>query len=195
MQANKSADAPTRADASTAPKRTDAEASTLATEVTRTFIRTDKLHRQVVETRITDSVGLHRSQHSMLMHLSRAQTPPSQKELAAFFDISPAAVTVTLNRLEAGGYITRNTTENDNRSNRIRITDKGRLAVAQSEVLFSGIDSAMVAGLSQEQLLAFLDTLKVMQANLCTMLGSNAGRGDCRACPLTPQTERKEENN
>ena len=100
----------------------------LATKVIQEFIRTDRLHRQLVEARITNDVGLHRSQHVMLMHLSHAKEPPSQKELACHFDISPAAVTVTLNRLECGGYITRSNPEGDNRSNRIAITEKGREA-------------------------------------------------------------------
>lgn len=148
----------------------------LATEVMQEFIRTDRLHRQLVEARVTNDVGLHRSQHVMLMHLSHASEPPSQKELASHFDISPAAVTVTLNRLENGGYITRNNPEGDNRSNRISITDKGRKTVQCSEELFSQIDNTMVAGISEEQLTVFLRTLETMQKNLCGMLEQTACR-------------------
>lgn len=165
----------------------------LATKVIQEFIRTDRLHRQLVEARITNDVGLHRSQHVMLMHLSHAKEPPSQKELACHFDISPAAVTVTLNRLECGGYITRSNPEGDNRSNRIAITEKGRSAVQCSEELFSRIDSTMVAGISKEQLAVFLQTLETMQKNLCGMLEQTTchdGKNK-RNIPGTP--ERKED--
>ena len=127
------------------------------------------------------------------MHLSHAKEPPSQKELACHFDISPAAVTVTLNRLECGGYITRSNPEGDNRSNRIAITEKGRSAVQCSEELFSRIDSTMVAGISKEQLAVFLQTLETMQKNLCGMLEQTAchdGKNK-RNIPGTP--ERKED--
>ena len=43
----------------------------------------------------------------ILMYLTRCTTTPSQKDIAKHFEISAAAVAVSLKKLEAGGYIKR----------------------------------------------------------------------------------------
>ena len=70
------------------------------------FIKADIMHRRAIEQWATDA-GMHRSQHRMLMYLTRCKGTPSQKDLAKHFDISPAAVAVTLKKLENDGYIER----------------------------------------------------------------------------------------
>ena len=46
-----------------------------ARAVIKQFVRADRLHRQAVETTITAQTGLHRSQHMLLMRLSRGCIP------------------------------------------------------------------------------------------------------------------------
>ena len=70
------------------------------------FISADILHRRSIEKWATDA-GMHRSQHRMLMYLNKCENTPAQKDLANHFDISPAAVAVTLKKLESDGYIER----------------------------------------------------------------------------------------
>lgn len=60
----------------------------------------------------------------------------SQVEIARELEISPAAVAVSLKKLESGGYITRETTESDNRTHRVTITPKGRSVIERSEQMF-----------------------------------------------------------
>ena len=53
------------------------------------LIHTIRLHHRVVERRI-DGMGVHHSQHRMLMRLSDLGRSASQKDLADAMDVSPA---------------------------------------------------------------------------------------------------------
>ncbi len=132
-----------------------------------TFIATDKMHRRAIERRAAE-IGLHRSQHRMLMHLSCCESTPSQKDLAKHFDISPAAVAGTLKKLEADGYIARDkcNERQDSRYNEIRITERGRDATVQSRQYFRHIDNVALDGFSDSELELFICFLKRMQDNL-----------------------------
>ena len=125
------------------------------------------MHRRVIERWATDA-GMHRSQHRMLMHLSKCETTPSQKDLAKHFDISPAAVTVTLQKLESDGYIerTKPSEGGDCRLNEIKITDLGREACSQSRKYFHYVDRETFSDFSDEDLHAFIGLLERMQDNL-----------------------------
>ena len=131
------------------------------------FICADILHRRVIEQWATDA-GMHRSQHRMLMHLTKCESMPSQKDLAKHFDISPAAVAVTLKKLESDGYIERGKCSEraDSRFNEIKITERGRDAAMQSRKYFQHVDSEAFKGFSDEELETFESLLVRMQENL-----------------------------
>ena len=132
-----------------------------------TSITTDKMHRKAIEKWATDA-GMHRSQHRMLMYLSRCENIPSQKDLALHFDISPAAVAGTLKKLEADGYIERGKCSEraDSRYNEIRITDRGREATIQSRKYFRHVDMEAMRDFSDEELETFISFLLRIQENL-----------------------------
>lgn len=138
----------------------------------RMFMKTDRLHRKAFEG-LVSRMGIHRSQHILLMHLSH-QVGVSQTELAAHLEISPAAVAVSLKKLEAGGYIEKKAAQNDSRYNEIKITEKGREIVNTSERFFGEIDAAMVKGIDDEMLDNFVKCLEIMQYNLRELCGSEA---------------------
>ena len=129
------------------------------------FLRTDRFHRCAAESQVS-KLGIHRSQHMMLMHLARCQEPQTQAELAKAFEISPAAVTVTLQKLEKAGYVTRTAVEGNNRAKNISITPEGMNIVRQSWELYKALDEAMLAGLTEDDLQRFADILDRMQENL-----------------------------
>ena len=70
----------------------------------RKFRRISMLHRSVFESNVA-SLGIHQSQHHLLFHIAKSGETPSQKEIAEHFKISPAAVAVSLKKLESGGFI------------------------------------------------------------------------------------------
>ena len=128
------------------------------------FIKTDRLHRKAFEN-LVKGLGIHRSQHRMLMHIAK-DSGMSQTELAAHLEISPAAVAVAIKKLEADGYIERKPAENDSRFNEIKITKKGRDIVNVSERHFKNIDIAMLDGIDEDMLEGFMECLEIMQKNL-----------------------------
>ena len=128
------------------------------------MIKVNKLHRAMMDIQ-TKEIGIHRTQHRMLIHLDKDGMLPSQRELAAKLDITPAAVTVALKKLENDGYIER-TLGQDTRYNEIKITEKGRELLDRTHELFLRVDSAMLEGFSAEELDSYIAYLERMQKNI-----------------------------
>ena len=130
------------------------------------FLRVMRRHHACVERRLGD-LGMHHGQHRMLVTLAKQQEDtPSQKELAELMGISPAAVTTTLKRLEKEEFITRSATDEDNRRNEIRITEKGLSKIAECREVFESTDRAMFEGFSQEEMAVIISFMERMDRNL-----------------------------
>ena len=131
------------------------------------FISADILHRRTIEGWANDA-GMHRSQHRVLMYLARCGATPTQKDIAKHFDISPAAVAVTLKKLEGDGYIEREKCgeRSDSRFNEIKITERGREAALQSRKYFQHVDNEAFRDFSADELATFTSLLERMQENL-----------------------------
>ena len=128
------------------------------------MIKVNKLHRAMIDMQ-TKEIGIHRTQHRILIHLDKDGALPSQRELATKLDITPAAVTVALKKLENDGYIER-TLGQDTRYNEIKITEKGRELLDRTHELFLRVDSAMLEGFSAEELDSYIAYLERMQKNI-----------------------------
>ena len=133
------------------------------------MIRTDHMHRAMIES-CAKEIGIHRTQHRILMHLARHESLPSQKDLAEHLDITPAAVTGALKKIEQDGYIER-TLGKDNRYNEIRITEKGRAVVKRTRLLFSEADISMFDGFSEQELSIYISCLEKLQENMKRHVG------------------------
>ena len=131
------------------------------------MIRTMRLHHRIVEKRI-DGLGVHHSQHRMLMRLSQLGKSASQKDLAEAMDVSPACVARTLKHLSAEGLVEK-TEGADGRCNAISITPAGARLVEDSLALFRRIDAEMFRGLSADELNRLNALLARLQDNLSDM--------------------------
>lgn len=130
------------------------------------LIRNMRRHHALVERRTCD-LGIHHSQHRMLIALAKRQdNVPSQKELAEILGISAAAVTATLKKLEKEGYITRSMTNEDNRKNEIRITDMGISKLMEGRAIFESSDRTMFEGFSPEELATLISYMERIDRNL-----------------------------
>ena len=134
------------------------------------FIHTERLHHSVFD-RKASQFGLHRGQHRMIMRLCCAEKSVTQKEIAAEMEISPAAVTVTLNRLEADGYVVRKESEKDSRANEIAVTEKAKKLAVESKRVFKAIDNKMFEQLDDTELAMFTACLEKMQKSLKELEG------------------------
>lgn len=114
------------------------------------FIYANNHHRRIIDKKIS-KLGIYRSQHMLLMYLSRHQFI-SQKELADAFEISTSSVAVSLKKLEKGGYIEKAPDEADNRLNKVNITPKGIEAIEASHQIFETVDNAIFKGFTSEEI-------------------------------------------
>jgi len=128
-----------------------------------------RVHHAVCESRVK-ALGIHPAQHMLLMHLAEKSEIASQKELAEHLEISPAAVAVSLKKLEAEGYITRKESKGDNRIKSIGVTPKGLKIVTDSRIIFDSIDTDMFEGIDEDELLRCMATLEKLQSNIKKLL-------------------------
>ena len=137
------------------------------------LMHTGRLHKSLIASRVKD-IGIHRTQHRILMHLARHEKLPSQKELAEHLDITPAAVTGAIKQIEKDGYIKR-TLGKDTRFYEIEITEKGRAMVALTREKFLEADTAMFAGFSDEELDVYMAFLERLSENIKRKIGTKEG--------------------
>lgn len=137
------------------------------------LIHSMRLHHRIVEKRI-DGLGVHHSQHRLLMRLSRMGKSASQKDIAAALDVSPACVARMLKPLDAAGLVEK-TGGADGRCNVVSISPGGRQLVEDSLEVFRQIDERMFEGVTGEELAALSALMKRVQANLVQMEKAEAG--------------------
>lgn len=80
--------------------------------------------------------------------------------------VSTATIAIALKKLEKNGYINKIADEEDNRLNKIVITEKGKDAIEKSRQLFDDIDSTMFEGFSNEEKKNFVNMLERIEDNL-----------------------------
>lgn len=129
------------------------------------FLRTDRMHRAAIECKLAD-LGIHRTQHMTLLDIKRHGGIGTQRAIAERFDISPAAVAVTLRKLEESGYIIRRAGKHDSRCKEVQLTDKGEEILAISYEAFTTVDRAMFADFTEDELSLFSSMLARLQAAL-----------------------------
>ena len=129
------------------------------------LMRVNRLHRNVIQSRAGE-LQLQRSGHMMLLFIKNSETPPSQKDIASFFKITPAAVAMSLKKMEAHGLITRTADESDSRINLISLSEKGKELLDKTRQGFEAADKAMLSGISDTELELMSKTLDKMIENL-----------------------------
>ncbi len=125
---------------------------------------TDRMHRHLIDHQAA-KIGIHRTQHRILMHISRNNKLGSQKSIAEHMGVSSAAITGALKKLEQDGYIERNH-GTDSRFNEVTITEKGKKIVEETRQLFSTADISLFDGFSDEELDSYMKNLTKIQDNI-----------------------------
>jgi DNA-binding MarR family transcriptional regulator len=144
------------------------------------LIHTIRLHHRVVERRI-DGMGVHHSQHRMLMRLSDLGRSASQKDLADAMDVSPACVARMLKPLTAAGLVEK-AGGADGRCNEISVSAAGMQLVEDSRAVFRQIGEQMFEGLTGEELQTLGQLLERLKDNLSNM--DRGGAGETASAPM-----------
>lgn len=122
------------------------------------FRQIDRSLKRAISRKVMDT-GIYRSQHALLMMLGKFPEC-SQAELAEKMDISPAAIAVSLKKLEKAGYVSRQCKQHDNRMNQVIITDKGRAAIDVSIHYFKEMEAAILKDFSMQEMEMLEDFFK-----------------------------------
>lgn len=142
------------------------------------MIQTDRMHKHLLDSTVS-KIGIHRTQHRVLMHIARHGKLASQKSLADHIGITPAAITGVLQKLESDGYIER-VQGSDNRYNEVKVTERGRVVVEESFLMFSRLDTSLFEGFSEEELDGYISCLEKIQNNIRKNLKSINEEGDTK---------------
>ena len=161
----------------------DSKQSSLCSKVFCELLRTGRMHRAVVDSRMT-VLGLHRGQYGILREIDTAEQDPngkalSQKDIAERFGVSAAAVAMTMKKMEAEGLVSRNMAAMDNRFNELHLTDMGHSRLSHSCDIFREVDTKTFDGITEEELVCMLHCLEKMQKNLAAMPELD-GKGEFR---------------
>lgn len=109
--------------------------------------------------------GLSAAQWRLLVRLVKDEGAP-QARLAEFLEIEPISVSRLLDRMEAGGWITRRQDVNDRRIRMIFPTDKSRTAFAAVKSIAGEVYEQALAGLAAEERRTLIRGLQRIVENL-----------------------------
>jgi DNA-binding MarR family transcriptional regulator len=107
-----------------------------------------RLLREWAETRL-QSLGLHPRDFGLLSALGRDE-PCSQSHLAASLGVTPPAVLMFVDELEAKGLLTRLRSSADRRANDVTLTLEGRQRLSAAHLAASGLQAQVKVRLGEE---------------------------------------------
>ena len=112
-------------------------------------------------------LGMGAGQPKLLSYLNR-YGPSSQRQLADYFEIDPAAVCRMLDSLQKGGFITRRADGRDKRRDLVELTEAGRQACETWGARCWEIEARMLRGFTPAERQRFADYLARAYRNLRT---------------------------
>lgn len=97
-----------------------------------------------------NTIGLHYGHPRILFTIDHLEGA-SQKEIADRLHVSPASLATSLKRLEKAGFLARSIDGQDQRVNKIELTDKGKEAVSTCHLQMQSMDRLMTAGFTDDE--------------------------------------------
>jgi MarR family transcriptional regulator for hemolysin len=121
--------------------------------------------RRAVDRRL-QPLGLTEATWLPLIHLSRAPSPPRQKDLAATLVLDGSSVVRLLDALAGAGLIERQEESGDRRAKVINLTPRGLAIVDLAEATAHDVRDAALTGISDAEIAAGARTLERIRRNL-----------------------------
>ncbi|BCH21815.1 MarR family transcriptional regulator [Mesorhizobium sp. L-8-10] len=132
------------------------------------FLVTDvqRLVRAELDRRIGEAgLGLTPGEGRTLSHAARAGAV-RQTVLAERMGVEAMTLSTALDRLEAHGLIERQPDPADRRAKQVHVTESGQDMLARIQPIAAGMRADASKGVAQADWQRFLDTLKIVRANL-----------------------------
>ena len=148
------------------------------------IIHLSKLFRDQLR-RASEEAGIPCGYRMILIELSHLESA-TQYELAKRTHLTAPTVSVTLQKMEHDGYITRTPDENDLRQMRVALTEKGKAAEADNRARANALEQKLLDGLSPEEKEQLTALLTSMEDNLHQTIGFHPA---CQTPPAKGKTE------
>ncbi|WP_428249533.1 MarR family winged helix-turn-helix transcriptional regulator [Ferrovibrio sp.] len=121
-------------------------------------------------------LGITRSQWWVLAFISRNNGLP-QTQLANELDVGKVALGSLIDRLQQGGFVTREPDEKDRRVKRVFLTDNARQLLNDIEPVSSDFNGRILEGVSLEDIKSTSRMLAKMKENLIVLSNGNRSKG------------------
>ena len=131
------------------------------------LLREFLMYHRINHQRFLEDLDLYYGQPILLMHLYD-KGEATQKELAGYLNCSPAAVAVSIKRLERKGLLEKRVDNTDMRYNKITLTEEGKKRALAARAGLDRIDRRCFDGFLQDE----LDTLKNFYQRMINNLNS-----------------------
>lgn len=128
------------------------------------MVQVSRAHRNQASV-ILAELGLHAGQEILLMYLWE-NDGLIQSELALLMEVEPPTLTKMLHRMEKVGLLERRRDQQDARSYRIYLTDKGRALFEPVTHAWNVLESRILTDLTLEEQLLFRRLLLQIRSNL-----------------------------
>lgn len=112
-------------------------------------------------------------QQGSLIEFMSTHDSVNQKELAKKLHITPATLSVRIQKLVDKGYLTRKEDEKDKRQYEIELSDLGKKFVTDIRKMFQEVTKEMFVGFTQEDLLIVQKQLEILNGNIERMINKN----------------------
>ncbi len=133
------------------------------------IIHLSKLFRDQLR-RASEEAGIPGGYRMILIELSHSESI-TQYELAKRTHLTPPTVSVTLQKMEHEGYITRTPDERDLRQMKVSLTEKGKAAEADNRARADALEQILLNGLSDAERQQLAALLTSMEDNLHRTVG------------------------
>ncbi|MCB1742172.1 MAG: MarR family transcriptional regulator [Gammaproteobacteria bacterium] len=120
------------------------------------------------------ALGLTRSQWWVLTHLYR-NAGTTQSELAALLEIEKASLGRMLDRLEANGWVRRESDATDRRVRRVFLTETFGPSMRQLRSAAADLRAEALIGIDPADMERFIDVLQCMKTNLICLNADDGG--------------------
>ena len=120
------------------------------------------------------ALGLGPGQPKLIAYLSQ-NGPCCQRQLAAYCEIDPAAVSRMLDNMRKAGFVTCRADERNRRSDVVELTEKGRTAYGNWRAHCREMEGIMLQGFSEEERAAFAQYLSRAYNNFKVRQGERGG--------------------
>lgn len=135
--------------------------------------QTSRQWRQVIDARLRP-FGLTEATWLPLLHVSRADQPPRQKDLAETLVLDGSSIVRLLDTLEAAGLVERRASVDDRRVKTIHLTPRATAIVIQVEEAARQVRTEILTGISDTELAAVARVLDRVDHALSDMPGGEA---------------------